>query len=217
MRVGSGLAMSAGGAARHVRWGQIVYSAAEFFGVLTSSPIVFDGAAWPSATARMWTPSPVCLMKERAMDGSRFDALARSLHDLTRRNALRLFGGSLLAPIAGSDRAIAAKTCALYGKKCGKKKKKKKVKCCSGLECQEKRCVCPNGSLDCNGTCVLDGECCSDSECSHLNEACKDGECNASGRCVATNQPNGLFCIDLDRTCSPLDDCECLNGLCEFS
>jgi hypothetical protein len=156
------------------------------------------------------------MAKETSMDRSRFDALARLLHDLTRRKALRLFGGSLLALIAGSDRAAASKTCATYGKKCGKKKKKKKIKCCSGLECQEKRCVCPNGSLDCNGTCVPGGECCSDAECSHLGEACKVGECNASGRCVATNHPNGLFCIDLDATCGPQDGCTCLNGFCEL-
>jgi hypothetical protein len=89
------------------------------------------------------------------MDGSRFDALARSLSESGSRR--RLIGG-LVAGALGLSRVRSAegRTCTGIGSVC-----REHATCCSGLcgakdRTGRRRCTCPGGGAWCAGGCCSD-------------------------------------------------------------
>jgi hypothetical protein len=157
------------------------------------------------------------------MDGSRFDALTRTLIT-PRRGAVRtLFGGALGALLAArSQEALACKN---FGKQCAHDND-----CCAGMKCRNDKCRCDNGFTKCNAKCYdlntdethcgacaticAAGESCCDGTCSDTStdrdncgvcgaacaatEICLEGVCTA---CPVGNQVCGGVCCPSFRTC----------------
>jgi hypothetical protein len=101
------------------------------------------------------------------VDINRFNGLTKSVSTLlSRRTIASTLGlGALALPgLAGA-------------KKRRKKKKKKRCRpsCTGGHLCQRGRCVCPSGSLECQGTCCAPGKGCVSGTCITLQADCPAG------------------------------------------
>jgi hypothetical protein len=139
-----------------------------------------------------------------------FDALARALAngEISRRKALRQFGGALLGTVLvslgigcdsesatgpeGTSTAFAKIGCKALGKKC-----KDGSQCCSG-NCVQGLCTqCPAGQSSCGGTCCPDGQCCN-------GQCCSGGlVCGGGGVCLSPCNPCN--------PCNPGNPCDPIN------
>lgn len=177
------------------------------------------------------------------MDGSQFDALARSLAaGRSRRGLSRFFGGLAL----GGPLALQRLQAEARGKKGKKRKKKRKKKrggqtalpgctpncfertcgndgcggsCgpCAGNEvCQSGRCVCVPA---CGGKDCGDDGCGATCGTCAAPRTCQGGQCVCPGDCPPTwvRLPGTCdCCIDNEGFCSPTDD-ECCSDRCADS
>lgn len=143
------------------------------------------------------------------MDEHRFDNLTRSLGRAgSRRSVLKVLAsgmtGGLLA-LVGRQQSDAF-ICRQTGVLCGKD-----AQCCSGL-CDDTthRCLCPSGTVDCEGTCQ---ECCTADDCSEqtcMTVACDSGSCAYSpipGCCTSDDQ------CDDENPCTT-DTCDQASNTC---
>jgi hypothetical protein len=172
------------------------------------------------------------------MDGSRFDALTKSLsvHG-SRRRVLALFASGLLG--VGGRRAVAARVCGDAGTVC-----RENANCCSGLcgkDASGRRvCVCPAQLVTCGGLCVdpttaylsdtancgACGHRCPSAPCK--SPTCTDGVCRLNSNPAADGKPcdDGNRCTTgttceagtcgggITITCTALDQCH-LAGTCD--
>jgi hypothetical protein len=122
--------------------------------------------------------------EEDDVDGSRFDALARTL-TRTRRGLVPLFGGALGLTVLGrNDQAD------------GKRKRKKKKK------------RCPGGQKLCNGRCISLAQCCNDAECAALDVGgVSAGRICQQGTCICPADKPVIYCTGTCQQCCALDDC----------
>jgi hypothetical protein len=149
------------------------------------------------------------------VDQDRFDAWTRRIASRSHRRAAAklLTGGALGAVFAafGLTAATAGPDCGADGAPCKKKtdccsgackrkKGKKKGKCqpcqaaccrdadCTGgKRCQGGTCTCPDGQVDCAGTCRQccgDGHCTGGKTCQGGNCACPSGKHDCAGTCM---------------------------------
>lgn len=164
-----------------------------------------------------------------AMDGSRFDALARTVGRLTtRRGSFRLVSGAVVALGTGA-RFLGAgakrRDCRLVDEPCGKDAGKP-GRCCTGAVCAEGPfggavCVCPEPLQICNGLCVDRGAdprgcgpncevCAAESDCCS-GECCKDGQRCCDGKCTDLTADNAN-CGGCGQTCP--DGTTCCDSRC---
>jgi hypothetical protein len=153
------------------------------------------------------------------MDDDRFDLVARSLANVSRRTAL---GGALSAGLAAAGARLAVTDA--RAKKCKRKKKLckgtciSKKHCCQKADCPDKTfckkgdCVCAGTEVACSKPCVhgactckKDGDCpegCSCGSRAQGGSACASGvsinqPCNIDDHC-----PQGSFCAQTILACS---------------
>ena len=125
------------------------------------------------------------------MDGSRFDALTRSLAaGADRRRLLAGLAGGLLG-LAG--RGIGAQTCREAGRLCVNN-----LDCCSEI-CDQNRCACPPGTAGCGGACLPYGRPCKAGDACCNGAACQGGVCRCPAGAAVCNTINGPVC----QTCPP--------------
>jgi hypothetical protein len=137
-----------------------------------------------------------------------FDDLARGLGSgaLSRRQAMRLLGGSLLGSALALIPGVAG--AAPQGPKCKPLHDKctTNVQCCSNF-CDKngKQCSCPpETEIACNNRCVP--------TCHDTTDPCKISVCNpTTGNCVVANAMDGTLCED-GNPCTLGDTCN--NGTC---
>ena len=141
-----------------------------------------------------------CTPRERS-----FDELTRGLADgsLSRRKALRLFGGALVGSVLASIPGVAlakppAGTCLQEGKVC-----KTNTECCSqNCETRKGKRVC-GPAVQCTGS--------GQGNCTQPPNQCQQVLCN-NGFCGAVqNKPNGSGCND-NNPCTNND--QCTGGVC---
>ena len=182
------------------------------------------------------------------MDQERFDHIAKALASAgSRRRLLRGLAagalGGLLARVApaaaaparvrereqagdrnqddtgeteaGERDAAERRRCSRLNRRCGEDKK-----CCNGLTCKRKRCLCKPGTKPCNGKCIPQENCCELGDCTGTGKFCPapNTPCvcfagiDCGGNCTA---PDGDCCSDADcaggKTCQG-NVCRCPSG-----
>ncbi len=157
------------------------------------------------------------------MHPERFDTIARVYQPGSRRQALRLFGGTALGAALlgriGSEEASAK--CRPVGAKCGKKGKGKgkKKKCCSGATCQSGICQCPAGSVPCGDACCPPGggtpdpkTCPPDAPLACGAACCKPGQlCLGETECINGDLEPGDFCEPESPFACQTGNCQCIS------
>lgn len=133
------------------------------------------------------------------MDGSRFDALTRTLTASRRGIFSTLLAGALLA-----GRAQVAMACKNFGKNCDRDSD-----CCSGMKCQNDECDCENGFSRCTTRCYdFDTDV---AHCGGCSTVCAAGESCCDGTCRELNTDRDN-CGACDAACA--DSEICLDGVC---
>jgi hypothetical protein len=120
------------------------------------------------------------------MDGRRFDTIARTLAEVSRRDALRLLAsglvaGSLARATSGNIAAqIESEACGKQGDRC-----KNNGDCCNKFRCKNDKCRSKdknnNGNCKKDGDrCKNNGDCCNKLKCK--NEKCRKKDNNNCGK-----------------------------------
>ena len=129
------------------------------------------------------------------MDGSRFDAIARTLAGgIGRRRVAAGLAATLLGGLTLPRQVAAA--CKNPGRPCDRDND-----CCGAAECRGGECKCKSGRDECGNDCVkLDTD---EQHCGRCNRHCDGGETCRDGSCVG---PCG------GSTCDATE--ECVGGVC---
>ena len=156
------------------------------------------------------------------MNADRFDTFARIYQRGSRRQMLRLFGGTALgaALLSLADGSEAKAKCRSLGATCGKKKGKgKKRKCCSGSICQVGTCQCPAGTVPSGNSCSPSNDgspepkiCPSDAPLACGAACCKPGQlCQGETTCINGDLEPGDYCnVDEPFACQT-GNCQCIS------
>jgi hypothetical protein len=158
------------------------------------------------------------------MNPEQFDTIARVYQRGSRRQVLRLVGGTALGAtvlsLVGRDEASAK--CRSLGATCGKKKGKgkgKKRKCCSGATCQAGTCQCPSGTEPCGNSCCPSGggtpdpkPCPPDAPLACGAACCKPGQlCLGEAECINGDLEPGDHCNPDEPFACQTGNCQCIS------
>jgi hypothetical protein len=129
------------------------------------------------------------------------DHITRGLSsgDASRRGALRIVGGAVLAAVFGWVNLDSAEACGKRGDKCGKKKR-----CCAGFKCKSGRCrrSSTTPKIPTGGTCdptkpaqCASGVCgCRAGACTCRHAQCGFGACGVDADCCEGYCPVANLC-----------------------
>ncbi len=170
------------------------------------------------------------------MNADRFDTIIRGYGRSSRRQALRLVGGTALgatfSSLVGRDEASAKRDqngrkyrpfggkCLSPGATCGTKKgrgkgKGKKLKCCSGATCQEGTCQCPPGDIVAGKWCARHVICPGGIPQGCGGECCLPGQvCQGETTCVNGDGQPGDICYPEEPFTCQTGNCQCINNQC---
>lgn len=151
------------------------------------------------------------------MNPERFDAIARVYERGSRRQMLRLVGGTALGVVllGQVEAGAASKKCRPLGETCGKKKGKRK-KCCSGTTCQAGTCQCPSGTIPCGDSCCPSNggppTCPSTAPLACGVTCCKPGQlCQGETTCINGDLEPGDYCNADEPFACQTGNCQCIS------